>query len=47
MNLAANQPLMETFTERLLEWQMAYWDMALGALGGCVDLIQLNEDLGS
>jgi uroporphyrinogen decarboxylase len=47
MNLAANQPLMEAFTERLLEWQMAYWDMVLGVLGSTIDLVQLNEDLGT
>jgi uroporphyrinogen decarboxylase len=47
INLAANQPLMEAFTERLLEWQMAYWDMALVALGSTIDLVQLNEDLGT
>ena len=39
--------LMEAFTERLLEWQMAYWDMALDEVGEYVDLVQLNEDLGT
>lgn len=46
VNLATNQPLMEALTERLLEWQMAYWDMALEAVGAYVDIVQLNEDLG-
>ncbi len=47
MDLAANPGLMEAFTERLLEWQMAYWDMALDEVGEYVDLVQLNEDLGT
>ncbi|HVN81220.1 MAG TPA: uroporphyrinogen decarboxylase family protein [Terriglobia bacterium] len=47
MNLAANQPLVEAFTERLLEWQIAYWNMTLSVLGDSLDLIQLNEDLGT
>ena len=47
MNLAANQLLMEAFTEHLLEWQMAYWHMALTGLGSYLDLVQLNEDLGT
>jgi uroporphyrinogen decarboxylase len=47
VNLAANRPLMEAFTERFLEWQMAYWDLALGAVGGQIDLVQMNEDLGT
>jgi uroporphyrinogen decarboxylase len=46
-SLAGNQPLIEAFTERLLEWQMAYWSMALEGCGQWVDVIQLNEDLGS
>ena len=47
MNLAGNVPLMEAFTERVLEWQTAYWDMVLARVGGHVDIVQLNEDLGS
>ena len=47
MNLAGNVPLMEAFTQRVLEWQLAYWDMVLGQVGPYVDIIQLNEDLGS
>jgi len=47
VSLAANQPLMEALTERILEWQMAYWDMALGEVGPYVDLVQIGEDLGS
>lgn len=47
VNLAANRALMEAFTERFLEWQMAYWDLALGAVGGQIDLVQMNEDLGT
>lgn len=47
VNLASNEPLMEAFTERVAEWQIAYWDMVLGRVGEYVDLVQLNEDLGS
>ena len=47
INLAANQPLMEAFAERMLEWQMAYWDLVLGEVGSYVDLVQISEDLGS
>ncbi|HSB69006.1 MAG TPA: uroporphyrinogen decarboxylase family protein [Candidatus Methylomirabilis sp.] len=47
MNLASNVPLVEAFTERVLEWQMAYWDMVLAQVGAHVDIVQLNEDLGS
>ena len=47
VNLAANQPFMEALTERMLEWQMAYWDMVLGEVGPYIDLVQIGEDLGS
>ena len=47
VNLAANQPFMEALTERMLEWQMAYWDMVLAEVGPYVDLVQIGEDLGS
>ena len=47
MDLAANRRLIEAFTERLLEWQMAYWDMTLDDVGEYIDLVQLNEDLGT
>jgi uroporphyrinogen decarboxylase len=47
VNLAANQPFMEALTERMLEWQMAYWDMVLGQVGPYIDLVQIGEDLGS
>ena len=47
MNLAANQLLVEAFTERLLEWQIAYWNMTCDVLGSVLDLVQLNEDLGT
>ena len=47
MNLAGNVPLMEAFSERVLEWQVAYWEMVLSRVGAYVDVVQLNEDLGS
>jgi uroporphyrinogen decarboxylase len=47
VNLAGNAPLIEAFTDRVLAWQIAYWDMALRQVGDCVDVVQLNEDLGS
>jgi uroporphyrinogen decarboxylase len=47
MYLAMNQSFMEAFTDKLLEWQIAYWDMALDAVGPYVDVVQLNEDLGT
>lgn len=47
MNLAGNVPLMEAFSDRVLEWQLAYWDMVLGRVGAYVDIVQLNEDLGT
>ncbi len=47
LNLAGNQRLVEAFTERLLEWQMAYWDLVLEAVGKYVDLVQIGEDLGT
>ena len=47
VNLAGNEQLMEAFSERVLEWQIAYWDMVLSQVGEYVDVVQLNEDLGS
>jgi uroporphyrinogen decarboxylase len=47
MNLVGNEPLMEAFTERVLEWQIAYWTMVLDQVGPYVDVVQHNEDLGS
>jgi uroporphyrinogen decarboxylase len=47
INLAINQDFMEALTDRILEWQVAYWDTTLDAVGPYVDLVQLNEDLGS
>ncbi len=45
-NLAGSVPLMEAFTERVLEWQLAFWEMALPLVGADVDIVTLNEDLG-
>ena len=47
VNLVSNAPLMEAFAERVLAWQIAYWDMVLSQVGDSVDLVQLNEDLGT
>ncbi len=47
VNLASNEQLMQAFTERVMEWQIAYWDMLLSQVGDSVDLVQLNEDLGT
>jgi uroporphyrinogen decarboxylase len=47
VNLAANPTLMEALAERLLEWQLAYWDMTLDLVGPYVDVVQFNEDLGA
>jgi uroporphyrinogen decarboxylase len=47
MHLADNQALMEVFTERILEWQIAYWSMVLDAVGPYIDIVQLGEDLGT
>jgi len=47
VNLAGNQPLIEAFSDRVMAWQIAYWDMVLAQVGDCVDVVQLNEDLGS
>jgi uroporphyrinogen decarboxylase len=46
VNLAANPALMEALAERLLAWQIAYWDMVLDEVGAWVDVVQFNEDLG-
>ncbi len=45
-NLAGSVPLMEAFTERVLEWQLAFWDMVLPLVGADVDIVTINEDLG-
>jgi uroporphyrinogen decarboxylase len=45
-NLAGSVPLMEAFTERVLEWQLAFWDKALDLMGADVDIVTINEDLG-
>jgi uroporphyrinogen decarboxylase len=47
MHLAGNQALMEAFTERITEWQIAYWSMVLDAVGPYIDIVQLGEDLGT
>ncbi len=47
MNLAGNQPLMEAFTQRIMEWQMAFWTMALSQVGDYLDVVQINDDLGT
>ncbi len=47
VNLGGNLPLIEAFSDRVLQWQMAYWDMVLKEVGPYVDVVQLNEDLGS
>jgi uroporphyrinogen decarboxylase len=47
MHLAGNQALIEAFTERFLEWQIAYWGMVLDAVGPYIDIVQLGEDLGT
>jgi uroporphyrinogen decarboxylase len=47
VNLAGNVPLIEAFSDRVLEWQIAYWNMVLPQVGAYIDVVQLNEDLGS
>jgi uroporphyrinogen decarboxylase len=47
VNLGGNLPLIEAFSDRVLAWQMAYWDMALKEVGPYIDVVQLNEDLGT
>ncbi len=47
MHLAGNPALMEAFTDRFVEWQIAYWGMVLDAVGPYVDIVQLGEDLGT
>jgi uroporphyrinogen decarboxylase len=46
VNLATNQPLMEALADRILEWQVAFWDMALSQVGDYVDVVNLSDDLG-
>ncbi len=47
VNLGGNRPLIEAFSDRVLQWQMAYWDMVLKEVGPFIDVVQLNEDLGT
>ncbi len=47
LHLAGNPALMEAFTERFVQWQIAYWSMVLDVVGPYVDIVQLGEDLGT
>ncbi|MFB3820249.1 MAG: uroporphyrinogen decarboxylase family protein [Candidatus Methylomirabilales bacterium] len=46
VNLGGNPGIMEALAERLLDWQVRYWETLLGEVGPDADIVQLNEDLG-
>lgn len=47
VSLATNLPFMEDLTERLVEWQIDYWNSVLDLVAPYADIVQIQEDLGS
>jgi uroporphyrinogen decarboxylase len=46
VDLVGNPRLAEALAERLTEWYVAFWDMALARVGDSVDLVHMEGDLG-
>ena len=46
MDLAAKPELTEALAERITEWYVAFWNAALPSIGDCLDVVQMEGDLG-
>ena len=46
MDLALNQTWVARFLDRLVEFKSAFWERALGEVGGLVDIVVEADDLG-
>ncbi|MCL5962363.1 MAG: uroporphyrinogen-III decarboxylase [Chloroflexi bacterium] len=46
-NLAANEPLVQALLEKVLEFQIAFWDAMLDAVGPYAHVVETGDDLGA
>ncbi len=46
IDLAAQPDLSEALAERITEWYVAFWRAALPGIGRCLDVVQMEGDLG-
>ncbi len=46
MDMATNLQYVEALAERIVEWQLAFWEDVLDVVGQYVQVVQLGEDLG-
>jgi uroporphyrinogen decarboxylase len=47
IDIGMNLDFVEKFWDRMLEWNMKFWDNILGEIGDLVDVVQIGDDLGS
>ncbi len=45
-DMASNKKYVEALAERVVEWQLEFWDFVLDEVGPYVHLVQLGDDLG-
>jgi uroporphyrinogen decarboxylase len=46
MDLALQPALTEALAERITQWYVAFWDRFLPPIGDCLDVVQMEGDLG-
>jgi uroporphyrinogen decarboxylase len=46
IDMATNLPYVEALAERVLEWQIGYYDLLLDAVGPYIQAISVSDDLG-
>jgi len=47
IDMAANIDFVDNLAERILEFQLGFWDNILSAIGDLVQVVQIGDDLGS
>ncbi len=46
MDLAVQPEIAEAIAERITDWYIAFWDSVLPPIGACLDVVQIEGDLG-
>jgi len=46
IDTARNPKIVKTIVEKLVNWQMQYWDKVLDEVGDLIEVVQIGDDLG-
>jgi uroporphyrinogen decarboxylase len=47
IDMASNIDFVDNLTERILDFQLGFWDNVLSAIGDLIQVVQIGDDLGS